>query len=462
MHSTHRSGFTALALLAVTIGTIGLQPQTALAAASKAARPLLATPTQVEAERILRELLKDPALKAEQAKAKADLAAAPIGQTTDGTARLDAVVAEWTNSLFFKEFLASKTAPAVLWATDDTPRTWLGYTLGGVGTSGDNPDHIYRAAQIDGAGRYVLTGRFDPATRPAQFVLSATHADFKAKGHQPGQPPLTKNQADLTGQIALLTDGDLHIAADGSFRVTLDQGPATPGSDHVTLAEGPIVIGFRDVLSDWAQRPAALDIRRLDGVAPAPLDKADLRRRVIANLRSYIGFWSKYPVGWFGGLGPNTISAPVARDGGWGFLAGARFQLKPDEAILITTTTANARYVGIQVVDPWMIASSAKAHQTSLNPAQVRPNADGSLTYVISPRDPGIANWLDTAGLHDGFAVLRWQQVPAGTQGSTLIRDFKVVKQADIAAIPALPRIDAAQRKASLIARADAYSNRTR
>lgn len=110
-----------------------------------------------------------------------------------------------------------------------------------------------------------------------------------------------------------------------------------------------------------------------------------------------------------------------------------------------------------------MIASSAKVHQTSLNLGQVKTNADGSsLAYVISLKDPGIANWLETADLHDGFAVLRSQELPDGIHGSTLTREIRVVKQSDLAAFAQLPRISPALRKAALVARADAYSNRTR
>ena len=34
--------------------------------------------------------------------------------------------------------------------------SWLGHTLGGVGTAGDNPDNIYRLAYLDGTGRYEI------------------------------------------------------------------------------------------------------------------------------------------------------------------------------------------------------------------------------------------------------------------------------------------------------------------
>lgn len=424
-------------------------------APARAAIPLLATPDQIEAERLLRDLLKDPALKTEQARIRAYLAQTTIGQTRDGAARLDEVVAQWTNSLIFKELLKGRSTPVILWGTDDTPRTWLGYTLGGVGTSGDNPDHIYRSTNIDGSGRYEITGKFDPATRPAQFVLSVAPA---VEFHQ---QPLSKNRADLGQQIALLSDKDLKIEADGSFRVTLG-GPAPAGDDnHIALPTGPIGVGFRDVLSDWDQRAASLQIRRLDAVNAPPFDAAALRARVLANLEPYVRFWASYPELWFGGLAPNTVAPPVARDGGWGYLSAVRFQLQPDEAILVKISRGGAQYNGIQIVDPWMIASDARRYQTSLNPSQATADADGNYSFIIAPHDPGVANWLDSNGLHDGFAVLRWQNMPKDATGEGLIRDFRVIKLKDAGSLPGVAPITPQQRKAQLLKRAAGYGSRT-
>jgi hypothetical protein len=39
--------------------------------------------------------------------------------------------------------------------------------------------------------------------------------------------------------------------------------------------------------------------------------------------------------------------------------------------------------------------------------AQARIDADGGLRVVVSARDPGIANWVDTAGRHQGTVVFR-------------------------------------------------------
>ncbi len=429
-----------------------------LAAPIQAAQPLLATPAQVEAERALIALLSDPDLKAAQAQVRAELKRSDIGRTRDGAVRIDEVVAQWTKSLIFKELLADRPAPVILWGTDDTPRTWLGHTLGGVGTSGDNPDHIYRGSALDGGGRYEITGRFDPARRPAQFVIAVSPVipEDQIKS-------LPTNAAGMGGQTTVLTDRDIKVAPDGAFRITL--GGEAPGGDapHVPLQAGAIGVGFRDVLSDWdRQQPSQLLIRRIDSQEAKPLDRAGLKRRVVTRLASYVRFWSAFPHSWFGGLKPNTISGPVPREGGWGYLAGLRFQLQPDEAILVNTMRGGAQYQGIQVVDPWMIAASGRRHLTSFNPAQAKADADGSYSFVIAARDPGTANWLDTAGLGDGYAVLRWQNLPSGANGGDLLRTFKVIRLADAAKVPGIATVTLQERRAQVGAREVSYTKRTR
>lgn len=457
MARLHRLNTIAAAAVLTALVPHGFAAGPAAAATAKAAQPLLATPGQVEGERALLALLADPEVKAAQSKVKADLAQTAIGRTRDGAARIDEVVAQWTNSLTFKELLVERAQPVILWGTDDTPRTWLGYTLGAVGTSGDNPDHIYRSSGVDGSGRYEIVGKFDPARRPAQFVVAVSklipESEIKS---------LSANSAGLGGKTTVLTDRDIKVAPDGTFRITLGGEAPAGGDPHVALEPGTIGVGFRDVLSDWQQLPARLTIRRLDSAENTPLDAASLKRRVVERLSSYVHFWSAFPESWFGGLKPNTISGPIPREGGWGYLAGLRFQLQPDEAVLVTTTRGGAQYQGIQVVDPWMIGSNGRQHLTSFNPAQVKANADGSHSFVIAARDPGTANWLDTAGLHDGLAVLRWQNLQAGSTGEGLLREFKVIKLADAAKIPGIATITPQERRAQVADRETSYTARTR
>jgi hypothetical protein len=178
-------------------------------------------------------------------------------------------------------------------------------------------------------------------------------------------------------------------------------------------------------------------------------------------LPGFVRFWSRFPEIWFGGLAPNSVSEPLGRNGGWGVVAGCRFVLEPDEAILVTTGRNGAGYTGFQLNDPWMIAPDARANQVCLNLSQATPNADGSVTYVISQADPGVANWLDTVGCNAGMGILRWQALPPGPTSDGLIRDFRKVKLAALDSISNIPRVTPAQRREAVAARAAAYAART-
>ena len=47
-------------------------------------------------------------------------------------------------------------------------------------------------------------------------------------------------------------------------------------------------------------------------------------------------------------------------------------------------------------------------NQSSLNDTQSRIDKDGMLRIVISAKDPGVPNWLDTAGHATGVVQGRW------------------------------------------------------
>ena len=50
-------------------------------------------------------------------------------------------------------------------------------------------------------------------------------------------------------------------------------------------------------------------------------------------------------------------------------------------------------------------------HQTSLTADQARADPDGKLRFVVSERDPGVANWLERTGHDRGYIQLRWQRL---------------------------------------------------
>jgi hypothetical protein len=259
---------------------------------------------------------------------------------------------------------------------------------------------------------------------------------------------------ETANTISAITNRDLAFGHDGSFRFTAGPSP----SDQLATEPGKVNILVRDVLADWSQRPARLGIRRLDDAAsPAG---PELRKRVLARLSPFVRFWSSYHVGWQGGLQPNSYSGPSARAGDWGYLVGARFKLAPDDALLVIISTAGAGYAGFQLTDPWMVSPDARRYQASLNLSQMTPDDDGAYTFAVTPTDPGVANWIDSAGLNEGFLVLRWQNTPADANKDELLRNFRLTTLDEAAGLPGVARVTPQQREEQLAARAAAYAIR--
>lgn len=424
-------------------------------------RPVLATDEQIAAERALLRLNDDPEIKALKAELRAELAATPAMQSPDTAGRLDEAIAMWTNSLIMLEAATDQPSPAFIWATDDTPHSWMGHDFPGSGIAGDNPDAVYRIVTIDGNQRYVVEGQIDMAHRPAELTIDVTRGDLIPQAPLQNQ---SSSHADMGLQVAFTDDRTFTVSPDGHFR--LDVGGTGSGPDHVPLAQGTTTFLIREMLSDWTQRPARVSIRRIDGPPPATgaaiRDYEVLKAGVLRKLPAYVRFWGGYKDMYMGGLKPNVLGGPAARDGGWGYIAAVRFKLEPDEAVLLTITDAGAGYTGMQLSDPWMITPDTRHNQISLNKAQSRPNADGSITYVASPGDPGVANWIDTVGMREGFVLARWQVVPKDAKQDDLVRDFRIVKLSDLSALGGVQRVNPDERRDALAGRGAAHALRLR
>ena len=70
-----------------------------------------------------------------------------------------------------------------------------------------------------------------------------------------------------------------------------------------------------------------------------------------------------------------------------------------------------APYQGIQLGSMWYVSLDYINHQTSLTADQARIDPDRRLRFVISERDPGVANWLELTGRRRGYVQIRWQRL---------------------------------------------------
>jgi hypothetical protein len=315
---------------------------------------------------------------------------------------------------------------------------------------GDSPDRIYRYAAADPAYRYEIRGQRGP--KPAQHEFS-----FES----------TSSISLITPVKVALYSKDIDVAKDGSFVVSADSTPADGRRNHLQLPEGTKAILIRDTVADWSTDYNRVTIARLDGSdgpARSHEDIVKVAATTIADASTIIvklfdAAW-KYPA--------NEIK-PFVRPYDWGVpgnvLAINRFSLQKDEALVITLLPSGANYVSVQLTDSWSRSIDYWQRTSSLSDRQVKPNADGSITYVLSAQDPGIHNWLDNGGVRDGLILARWelfpQPLPPGN-ADQLVREVRKVKLSELAsALPeGMARETPAGRKQQLKTRAAEFAKR--
>jgi hypothetical protein len=87
------------------------------------------------------------------------------------------------------------------------------------------------------------------------------------------------------------------------------------------------------------------------------------------------------------------------------------FDLRPDQALIITLPVTDAPYLGFQLGSMWYISLDYINHQTSLNNTQAQADPDGKIRIVVADQNPGVTNWVETLGHRRGFLQFRWQRV---------------------------------------------------
>ncbi|MGX9671113.1 DUF1214 domain-containing protein [Mycobacterium sp. HM-7] len=365
------------------------------------------------------------------------------------------------------------------------PHNWFGQSITGTRILYDNPDTIYRMMAVNSTSTYVISGKFGPGERPAETTFSV-----------------------LTGlggkTAAVLNAKDMQINPDGTFTVTVSSRPAEPGqTNHLQIPTDTTLIVARNTLSDWnTQDPMSLSIDRISGPRNSlfaqigGFDIPGLGPAVSGNpfLTNLVSLVPPLPVmpRFLQGLEASVILAlglrmepqymDVATKDSSGktkppnvftdpesnatFLSTqvqspGYFQLANDQALVLTIKPGDAGYFVVPVTNDWTITKNYWDQQTSLNIAQSLANPDGSYTIVVSPTDPGVANWVSTGGLNQGTISIRFQDLdPTGTNLPKV--SSQVVALSDLGTV--LPAgttyVTAAERQAALDERKAGFDKR--
>ena len=325
---------------------------------------------------------------------------------------------------------------------------WFGRSVPGARIGGDNPDNCYRLVPIeDGVAYEIAARRFGTPAADVSWTLVGNNSTSKT--------------------LASLEQRDVLLEADGSFTIQVDERPADGRRNHLRSRAGVKWLFIRDSMGDWAhQTPYGLQVRRLTPPGAAPLSDDEIAHRAVEFILDEVAITF-----WFTRLNfalpPNTLSTPHSSGKVGGLMSQwascGRIVLEDDEAFVVNAWDPGARYRHFVVNDWWYRSIDPWHRQSSLNNAAMAADADGSVTCVVSIRDPGVANWIDTGGLHQVYAIQKWQGLPRDmAPGQEPRLRWQKVKLADLPAVlPAETRwVNGVQRAQSLLARADNFARR--
>jgi hypothetical protein len=265
-----------------------------------------------------------------------------------------------------------------------------------------NADTIYKSCVIEKGGSYVIKG--DRGT-VRMIILAQMGPDTLRTGkHHP-----------VLGQVDFDT---LTLDADGHFELVISpESPAGYAGDWREL--NPLCEKFmvRIVGCDWGvEREPRFGIARLDVDEPKGRPSSEALHHGFAEMPGIAAVCAlAFPThveelrdqGYLNSLKIFDVSQMSGLSGQF-YYEGA-YELADDEALITEVKVpAKYRYWSIILTNDLYETTDWYNNQSSLNDMQGVVDDDGVFRTVISAADPGVHNWLDTAGYASGAIQGRW------------------------------------------------------
>jgi hypothetical protein len=262
-----------------------------------------------------------------------------------------------------------------------------------------NADTIYRTTRIAPGGVYRLRGR-------------------RGSLNQVKIGQVVPRNAETGSGRAHLDVNTLPVDADGRFDLLISATrPQGYDGQWWELRPAATRLMLRMVSYDWAnEQPPTFSIERIDRPMGRPRPSAaDLEQRLralpptidflglmfvdhVEQLRQqgFVNKFKEFDVSQIGGLVGQFYYETV-------------YELADHEALIIESTVPKVcPYRSLILTNEIYETTDWYNNHSCLNGAQSAPDRDGMLRFVVSPRDPGVKNWLDTAGYPSGAIQGRW------------------------------------------------------
>ncbi len=284
----------------------------------------------------------------------------------------------------------------------------------------DNPDNHYYNTQISGEYEYRITGKRNTVHYLGFFTQNGNY------GTTGGLSP-----------CGVLEHKDMLFFFFCSFEIILCK--EKEGKNWLKIeAETGMAMVRQTFFKRDEEIPAEIYIERIDGSdKPDPLTP----KRVDEGLSTAALFVAGAPMlfsKWAKGFQKHTNKLPFF-DAAVSNAAGgdaniiyhhSHWKLNDDEALVIEVMPPACDSWNFQLNNYWMESLDYRYFNICISKGNAVYAEDGSVKVIVAHHDPGLANWIETSGHHEGTMCWRWYRLEDGVEA--LEPNCKVMKLEEI------------------------------
>ena len=276
----------------------------------------------------------------------------------------------------------------------------------------DNPDNFYQTAALDGNHEYKIIGRRNTIA----YLSFGTQSGNYGQGR--GLPP--------TGHIE---SSQIEMDEDGCFELLVSRKPQTRNWLPMTSETGTLVVR-QTFLDRDAETPADLRIERINCPEDERRHSAWTARKLDEGLKSAGALTAGAPLlfaKWARDFKKHSNQLPMF-DPQVSLAAGgdpnityyhSHWEIAQDEALVIEVMPPECEHWNFQLNNYWMESLDYRYHQIHTNKRLAQLEDDDSVRLIVAHENPGLPNWLETAGHTSGTMCFRWVRAKEHPQPQT-------------------------------------------
>ena len=270
----------------------------------------------------------------------------------------------------------------------------------------DNPDNLYQSARIAADGIYRISGQRNSVHYLSIQTQRGGYAD-----------------TGKLEQSGFIDDRSLSVDENGYFEIIVSQqAPADSGANWLPMSADTHSVLVRHTFHDRrAEAAASVRIERVDQTdKPLPPTPAFINNGLLSAAK-FVQSTAKLIHDWSADFMPAVNTLPMADQAFCRSIGGdpnityyhGYWALAPEQFMVIhVPRIPDCETWNIQIDNRWMESLDYRVYRCTLNKHSAQRNSDGSVTMVLAHQDPGVVNWLETAGHVNGTTCFRW----VGTQ----------------------------------------------